>query len=149
MSFWRRISPRRAVVDFAHEWQQPNPYRWRVMAVSIAATFAILMVFIPEDQRVAPQPPQVTWITTYAPDRTDEEILASNLANQKRKEELAAQRAAREERRKELYRQLGRATGVDVDAMEAEIAREQAAEEAAAAAAQPPAAAPQAQRSAN
>jgi hypothetical protein len=132
MSFLRRISPRRAVADFAHEWQQPNPYRWRVLGVSIAATFAILMVFIPEDQRVTPRPPEVTWITTYEPGRTDEEIAASNLLNQQRKEQLAAQQAAREERRKELYRQLGRATGLDVDAMEAEIARERAAEEAAA-----------------
>jgi len=135
MSFWSRISPRRAVVDFAHEWRQPSPYRWRVLAVSVAATFAIMMVFIPEDQRVAPRPPQVTWITTYAPDRTEAEIIASNIENQRRKEERAALLAAREERRKELYRTLGRATGVDVDAMEAEIARERAAEDEAAAAA--------------
>jgi len=31
MSFWRQISPRRAVTDFANEWRQPNPYRWRVL----------------------------------------------------------------------------------------------------------------------
>ena len=145
MSFWRRISPRRAVADFAHEWQQPNPYRWRVLGVSIAATFAILMVFIPEDQRIEPRPPQITWITTYAPGRTDEEILASNLANQQRKEELAKLQAEREERRKELYRQLGRATGLDVDAMEAEIAREQAAQKTASANSPSPATAPQTQ----
>ena len=139
MSLWRRISPRRAVADFAHEWQQPNPYRWRVLGVSIAATFAILMVFVPKNQRVTPRPPEVTWITTYAPGRTDAEITASNLLNQQRKEELAAQQAAREERRKELYRQLGRATGLDVDAMEADIARESAAEQAASQGAAPPA----------
>lgn len=144
MSFWRRISPIRAVADFAHEWQQPNPYRWPVLGVSIAATFAIMMVFIPKDERVPPRPPQITWITTYAPNRTDSEIIATNLENQKRKDELAARQAAREERRKELYRTLGRATGLDVDAMEAEIAREEAAERAAAAAASAASVPPQA-----
>jgi hypothetical protein len=152
MSFWRRISPRRAVADFANEWRQPSPYRWQAMGVSIAATFAIMMVFLPANQRVAPRPPEITWITTYAPNRTDAEIAASNLANQRRKEELAAELAAREERRKELYRALGRATGVDVDAMEAQIAREQAGGEAAApdaTADAPPTVPPQAQQAAD
>jgi len=146
MSFWRRISPRRAVADFAQEWQQPSPYRWRVLGVSIAATFFILMVFIPDNERVPPRPPKVTWITTYAPDRTDAEIVASNLANQQRKDELAARLAEREERRKEMYRALGRATGVDVAAMEADLARKEAA--AAAESAAPPAT-PQAPQAAN
>ena len=128
MSFWRRISPAHAVGDFADQWRQPTPHRWKILGVSAAATFAIFMVFVPEDQRVPPARPEVTYITTWAPDRTQEEIIASNLANQARKERLAAERAAREERKKELYRALGRATFIDVDAMEAEIAREQAAE---------------------
>lgn len=103
-----------------------------MLGVSIAATFAILMVFLPKNQRVEPRPPQVTWITTYSPDRTEAEIIASNIENQRRQDELAARLAAREERRRALYRELGRATGLDVDEMEARIARERAAEEAAA-----------------
>lgn len=140
MSFWRRISPRRAVADFANEWRQPNPYRWPILGVSIAATFFILMVFLPEDQRIEPRAPEITWITTYAPGRSDAEIAASNLANQRRQDELEARRAAREELRKSLYRELGRATGLDVDAMEAEIAREEAEEAARERAASRPAA---------
>jgi len=152
MSFWRRISPHRAAADFANEWRQPAPHRWKVLGVSIAATFAILMVFVPKNQRIEPRPPEITWITTYAADRTDAEILASNIANQRRQEELAAQRAAREERRKELYRALGRATFVDVEEMEAEIAREGGAQPAPRAGAAQPAgaqpAAPQAPQAA-
>ena len=128
MSFWRRINPKDAVEDFASEWRRPNPYRWRVLGVSVAATFAIMMVFIPDSERVEPRRPEVTYITSFAPDRTEEEIVASNLENQQRQDELAALRARREERRKELYRTLGRATFIDVEAMEAEIAREEAAE---------------------
>lgn len=127
MGFWRRISPRRAVEDFAQEWRQPAPHRWKVLGVSAAATFFIFMMFVPESQRVEPRPPQITWITTFAPDRTQEEIVASNVANQRRQDELAARLARREEIRKNLYRELGRATFVDVDAMERQIAAEEAA----------------------
>jgi hypothetical protein len=133
MSFWRRISPRRAVADFANEWRQPNPHRWQVLGVAVAATFALMVLIIPDSERVAPPRPEVTYITTFAPDRTEEEIVASNIANQRRQDELRELRRQREELRKEAYRDLGRATGIDVDAMEAEIERERAAEEAAAA----------------
>ncbi|MXO65927.1 hypothetical protein [Altericroceibacterium endophyticum] len=129
MSFWRKISPKRAVQDFSSEWNRPNPYRWRVAAVSLAATFALLAVFIPESQRVEPAKPKVTYITSWRADRTDEEIIASNIANQIRQDKLQELREAKEERRKELYRELGRATFLDVDAMEAEIKAEQAAKE--------------------
>ena len=127
MSFWRRISPKQAIDDFSDQWQQPTPHRWHIMGVAIAATFAVFMVFIPESQRAPPARPDVTYITTYAPGRTLEEIQASNTANQERKDALAARRAAIEERKKELYRTLGRATFIDVDAMEAEIERDEAA----------------------
>ena len=131
MSFWRQISPRRAASDFANEWRQPNPYRWRVLGVSVAATFALMMLLLPESQRIEPQPPEVTWITTFAEGRTDDEIVASNIENQKRKDRLAAEAAARAERRKQAYKTLGRASGLDVDSMEAEIERDRAAEQAA------------------
>lgn len=131
MKLLRRFSPKPAIDDFANEWRRPNPHRWTILGVAVAATFAILAVFLPESQRAVPQPPQVTYITTWSPDRTREEIIASNLANQARKDERAAERARREEARREAYRAIGRATFVDVDAMEAEIERDRAAEAAA------------------
>ena len=70
---------------------RPNPYRWRVLGVSVAATFALMVVMIPESERIEPRPPEVTWITTFQPDRTDAEIIASNIENQKRKDKLAAE----------------------------------------------------------
>ena len=128
MSFWSRISPKRAVDDFAGQWNEPTPHRWQILGVAAAATFAVLMVFIPDSERAPPARPEVTYISTWAADRTREEIVASNLANQARKDELAARRAELEERKKELYRALGRATFIDVDAMEAEIQGESAAD---------------------
>jgi hypothetical protein len=116
MSFWRRISPRRAVADFAHEWQRPNPYRWRVLTLAVAATFAMMVVFIPDSERIEPRPPEVTWITTFAEGRSDEDIVASNIANQQRQDEIRAAAEERAERRRDAFRALGRATGVDADA---------------------------------
>ena len=135
MKYWRRVSPRGALDDLLGYWRQPTPYRWQILGLSVALTFTVMVLFVPENQRVEPRPPDVTYISTFAPGRTDAEIIASNVANQKRQDELRAQRAALEERKKELYRQLGRATGLDVDEMEEQIERERVAEEAAAAAA--------------
>lgn len=118
MSFWRRISPRGAIEDLVHEWRRPNPYRWRILGVSVAATFALMVVMIPDSERVQPRPPEITWITTFRPDRTDEEIIASNIENQKRKEALQAQEEARREERRKRARALGRAMGFDVDELE-------------------------------
>lgn len=118
MSFWRRISPRGAIEDLAHEWRRPNPYRWRVLGVSVAATFALMVVMIPESERVEPKPPEITWITTFRPDRTDEEIIASNLENQARKDRLAAEAEARDQERRRRARVLGEAMGFDVDELE-------------------------------
>lgn len=126
MSFWRHISPRAAVEDFASTWRNPTPHRWRFMALSIAITISILLVFIPPSQFIEPKPPEVTWITTFAEDRTEAEIIASNIANQERQDRLAQEAAEREEARKQLYRELGRASGLDVDAMEAKIAEDEA-----------------------
>jgi len=131
--YLNRFSPRGGLEDFLAYWRQPTPYRWQILGVSVALTFTLMVLFVPESQRIEPRPPEVTYISTFAPGRTDAEIAASNAANQKRQDELRARREALEERKKDLYRDLGRATGIDVDAMEERIAREQAAEEAAAA----------------
>ena len=132
--YLQRFSPRGGFEDFLAYWRQPTPYRWQILGLSVALTFTMMVMFVPESQRKAPPRPDVTYISTFAPDRTDAEIEASNVANQQRQDELQAQRDALEERKKELYRKLGRATGVDVDAMERQIERDRAAEEAAAAA---------------
>ncbi|MFB0613877.1 hypothetical protein [Aurantiacibacter poecillastricola] len=126
--FFRRISPRRAVTDFADQWQQPTPHRWQILGVACAATFAVFMLFIPDSQKAPPARPEVMYISTFDEGRTEGEIIASNCANQELKNELEARIAASEERKREIYKALGRATFIDVDAMEEEIAEEQASE---------------------
>lgn len=136
MRYLQRFSPRGGLEDFVAYWRQPTPYRWQILGLSVAMTFTMMVLLIPESQRIEPRRPDVTYISTFAPDRTDEEIAASNLANQKRQEELEAQRLAREEERKERARILGRATGIDVDRLEEQMKRRLAQQEAAQAARQ-------------
>ena len=136
MSFWRKISPSGAVRDFAHEFIRPTPYRWPVIGVSLAATFTLFSVMWQEGGEGPPPRPEITYITTFAPHRTDAEITASNTANQARNDKLAAEQAAREERVKDIYRTLGRASGMDVDKIEKQAAEDRAAEDRAAADAQ-------------
>lgn len=124
-SFWRNVSPTGAVRDFLGVWRD-NPYRWRVLAVSAVLTGTMIYGFIPESQRAEPERPTVTYITSFAPDRTDAEIIASNIENQKLKEQRQALIAEREERRREAFRALGRATFLDVDALEKQYSEDPA-----------------------
>jgi len=97
-----------------------------VLAVAALMTCGLVYQFTRERVRIPPRPPEVTYISTFEPGRSDADIAASNLANQKMQDRLRADQKAREEKAKDAYRALGRATGIDVDAMEREIAREEA-----------------------
>ncbi|MBS1239330.1 MAG: hypothetical protein H6R45_36 [Proteobacteria bacterium] len=129
MSIFRKVSPTGAVRDFAQVWTG-NPYRWRVLAVAMLGTLGMMAIFIPKSELVPPAKPEITYISTFAEGRSDDEIMASNLKNQKIQDVLRAREAAREEMQKDLYRQLGKATGVDTDAIERDLAKEKAADEA-------------------
>lgn len=141
MRFTSRFNPTGGLVDFWQEIRKPTPYRWPILGLSLLCSFALLFWVTKERVLVPPEPPKVSFISTFAAGRSDAEIIASNLANQKVKERREAERAKLEEEVKDAYRKLGRATGVDVDAMERRIAEEKKAE-AAAAAARAPVAAP-------
>ncbi|MEZ5736335.1 MAG: hypothetical protein R3E09_11155 [Novosphingobium sp.] len=136
-TFWRQVSPRGAIADFVAVWRQAGRNRWRIAAVSGACTFAVFSVMWQEEARGPPRPPKVDYIRVWPSHRTDEEIIASNIANQKRKERLAAEQAKRDEEVREMYKTLGRLSGMDVDAIEKKAMAERAAEERAKAATAP------------
>ncbi len=128
MRLMQRYNPTGGIRDFWEFVRRPVPYRWPIWGMSALCTFGLLFLIIREEVLVPPEPPKVSFISTFAEGRSEAEIVASNIANQKRKERLAAEQAARDEEVKEMYRQLGRATGIDVDAMERKIAADKAAE---------------------
>lgn len=128
-SYWRKINPRGAIADFRTVYQEAGRNRWRFLALSAAATFSVFSVMFQEEQRGIPHPPKVTFITTFAPGRSDAEIIASNKENQAYQDRLAAEQAKRDEEVRRMYKTIGRASGMDVDAIEREAQAERAAEE--------------------
>lgn len=129
-----RLNPAEGVGDFWAYIRRPQPYRWWILGASLLLTGTLLFWVFQEKYYLPPQRPEVTYITTFAPGRTEAEIIASNRRNQERKEALAAEQAEREEARREIYRSFGRAAGMDVEAIEREAAAERARREAAEAA---------------
>lgn len=132
MSFWRNVDPVGAVADLRTVFQQAGRNRWRFGAVAAATTIGLFGVMFQEEYRIEPRRPSVTYISTFEPDRTDEEIAASNRANEQRQAVLRAEQAKREAEVREIYKTIGRMSGMDVEAIEREAAAERAAEERAA-----------------
>ncbi|MDT0575142.1 hypothetical protein RM533_02960 [Croceicoccus sp. F390] len=109
------FNPLRAGRDLRDVWKQETPHRWRFLALSAAVTFCIFGVMFQEQYVVEPRSPTVTYIDTFEPGRSDAEIIASNIENQKRKDALLAQRAEREAQIRERYEVVGRVSGIDVE----------------------------------
>ena len=69
-----RFNPGPGLIDFWHEFRKPNPYRWPILAVSAVPVGAVLLWFFNDIYYADPARPEVTYITSYAPDRSDAEI---------------------------------------------------------------------------
>lgn len=131
MSFVSRFNPKTGIADFWHEFRKPNPLRWPILAASMLPL--VLMYYFVSGETVykTPDRPQITYITTYDPDRTLEEIIASNEANQEVRELREARQEELAQRKRDLYKALGAAAGMDVEEIAAEADARRAAEEAA------------------
>lgn len=130
MTFRRNIDPVGAIEDFKQVYQAAGKNRWRFMALAAAITFTLFGTMAKERVMIPPERPEIEIISTLDAGRTDAEIIASNIANQERNDRLAAEKAARDEEVKEIYRSLGRMSGIDVEAVEAEAEAERAQAEA-------------------
>jgi len=127
--FWRDVSPRTAWSDLRVVIEQAGSNKWRIGLLSAAATIGLFSIMWQEGAGGLPKPPQVTYITSWRADRSEAEIVASNIANQKRKERLAAEQARREEEVRQIYKTIGRYSGMDVDAIERKAVAERKAGE--------------------
>ncbi|WP_017672100.1 hypothetical protein [Blastomonas sp. AAP53] len=116
MGFFRDISPIRAVGDLKTYWFDQQDHKWRFLLAALAATSTIFAAFFSESGfEVEWKRPEITWVTSFEPGRSDTEIAAENVANQERKERLEAERLAREEERKAQYRRLAEQFGMDTE----------------------------------
>ncbi|WP_091146549.1 hypothetical protein [Novosphingobium sp. CF614] len=123
--YWKDVNPTGMVADFREVWKQAGHNRWRFAAVSAACTFGVFYLMSTQEAKGPHPPPRITYITTLPAHRTDAEIMAENIANQKRKEAWAAEQARRDKEVRDIYKTIGRMSGMDVD----KIAREADAEE--------------------
>lgn len=128
-AYWQNVRPRGMIADFASVWRQAGGNRWRIALASAACTYGVFHVMSNQGGQAPHPPPKVTYITSWQADRTDEEIIASNIQHQKIKDVLVAEQAAREEKVKDIYRTIGRMSGMDVEKIEREAKAEQEAEE--------------------
>lgn len=126
-----RFNPAPGFLDLWNELRRPRPYRWAFLALSALPVLAILSWAFSQVEYKAPERPTIDYITTFAPERSDAEIIASNRANQ----EVKALREAEENRiagrKRELYKALGAAAGMDVEEIERKAEARRAAERAA------------------
>jgi hypothetical protein len=126
-----RFNPAPGFLDLWNEIRRPRPYRWTFLTLSVLPVAGILWWAVAQVEYKAPERPQIEYITSFAPDRSDAEIIASNRANQEVKELREAAEADIAERKRNMYKALGAAAGMDVEAIEAKAEAERAAEAAA------------------
>ncbi len=132
-SFWRNVSPGGALGDLIDVIRDAGPKRWRVGLLAVGCTTLIFSPILREEHRIEPRLPQITYINSWRADRSDAEIRAGNLLFQRAQRKLDAEQARNEQEVKDLYKALGRASGMDVDAIERQAKAEAAADKARAA----------------
>lgn len=124
---WRDARPTGAIGDFILVFREAGNKRWRIAALAAATTFTIFHVLVGESW-IGPRPkPEIIYVRQFAPNRTEAEIVASNIANQKAKDELAAEQAKRDAEVRDIYKTIGRMSGMDVDRIAAQGDAERAA----------------------
>lgn len=130
MSIWKTANPAGAIADFMTVYRQAGPNRLRIGVVAALCTLGVFSIMMTQSWKKQRKLPEVTYINSWPLDRTAEETRAYIAANQKLKDarEKAQADAAAEEQK--LWMALGRASGMDVDAIKAKAEADKAAEKA-------------------
>ncbi len=116
--YWQDVNPAGAIGDIITVFRQADHNRWRIAIAAAIVTTGIFSVMWQEGAKGPPKPPEVTYIRTFADNRSDAEIIASNRANQLQQNALNAEQAKRDAEVRKIYKTIGRASGMDVDAIE-------------------------------
>ena len=127
----RRLNPLAALGDLGKELARPHPHRFKIIFAALAVTTGLFSVIWQEGGAGLPRPPQITYIESFDPNRSEAEIVAGNVAATKASRAAEAEEAASAERVRQMYKTLGRVSGMDVDKIEAEAKADREAEAAA------------------
>jgi hypothetical protein len=123
----KTASPTGAISDFLAVYRQAGKNRWWIAITAACITSGLFWSLTHESWKRPRALPQVFYITTFAPDRTEAESLAFRKARQAEREAREAAYAAADAEGRRLYKQLGAATGMDVEAIEQRAEAERAA----------------------
>ena len=101
------VNPRAAMSDFAAV-VRGDSNRDRVLGLTLAVliTIIILIVFFVDAKINTAPPPRVTYVETYAPTRSDADIVASQKKD-------SAERKAFQEQKKRQFREIEKRLGME------------------------------------
>ena len=128
---WREASPKGALADLRTVYDQAGRNRLWIGLLAGLTTLGIFSIMAGESWIKARKLPEIIYINSWPEDRTAAETQAFIKENQRRKEERAAMDAMADEEAKKFWKALGRASGMDVEKIEAEAEAERKAAEAA------------------
>ena len=129
-SYWSHVSPVEAFGDLREVFRDAGRNRLRIALAASVITAVMFWGLTRDTWRVPPPRPTITYINSWPASRTMAETKKFIEANQKRNDQIAADEAKRDEDVRQAYKALGRATGMDVDAIERKAKADAAAEKA-------------------
>jgi len=127
-AFISNVSPRRAVLDLWRVLGAPSEFRWAGFAGAAIVTGSLFTVMAGQGGRALPPPPKIIYITSWRAGRSDAEIIAGNIAAERKARAEAAEAERRAADIRHMYKVVGAATGLDTDAMAKQADAERAAE---------------------
>ncbi len=127
-NYWSHVSPTGAIGDLRDVFRDAGRNRLRIAFAASVITAILFWGLTRDVWRVPPPRPTITYINSWPANRTMAETKKFIEANQKRNDEIAADQAKRDEEVRKAYKALGRATGIDVDAIEKKAKADAAAE---------------------
>ncbi|WP_225009732.1 hypothetical protein [Novosphingobium percolationis] len=115
--FFSNVRPLRAFADLWRILGAPTEHRTRSLLMAACVTGGIFYLMVQQEGRGLPRPPKVIYFESWRADRSDKEILAGNIAAQKRADAEAAEEERHAENIRQMYKAVGSATGLDAQKM--------------------------------
>ena len=141
----RNINPTGALADLRTVFREAGPARWRYAVLAALCTFGTFGIMATQSWKGERRLPEITYINSWPADRTEAETKSFIAANQKKKDAREKAQAESDAEAQKLWMAVGKASGMDVNAIKQKAEADAAAAKAkAAAAAKLPAAAPDA-----
>lgn len=126
MAFFKDVSFRSAGSDLMGFLRTSGSHSpWLFLAACVPTAIIMYTFYTDAMEKATPPPREIIYVESWPATRTLEESRTAIAERQKMKDEMRA-------REKEAYKAFGRAVGMDVDKIEREAQREQAAKKAAA-----------------